>query len=285
MAAWGRAEIITFGPVAVENRFERMFYWPDRKSIGARQVSRILAKRDPRVLDTSKLARKSVAVQGLSAMELLLYGSRASALTAHTADDFACRYALSIADNLMAMNAAVLKGWRDGGTFAQVWRSPGRNNPAYLSSKETSFELVKAFDQGLERVRDERLAPPLGIGIKRKKRPVLWRSKLSMVLIHANIAGLRDLLFQSGLAETYIASRPGQEDQVKAQLSSIESEFLLTLRMSEELAGEADPFALPDIQSRLIPLGFPLKNIRVNTVGPIKAAAGLSLGFNASDGD
>ena len=68
-------------------------------------------------------------------------------------------------------------------------------------------------------------------------------------------------------------------------MSSIRNEFKLTLRMTDALALQTDPFALPDIQRRLIPIGFPLRNIRANAVGEIKAAAGLSIGFNASDGD
>ena len=33
IVAWGRVEIIMFGPVRDENRFERIFVWPDRSSL------------------------------------------------------------------------------------------------------------------------------------------------------------------------------------------------------------------------------------------------------------
>ena len=46
IAAWGRIEIISFGPVAEQNRFERILYWPDRKGRGSRQVRRLLAKKN-----------------------------------------------------------------------------------------------------------------------------------------------------------------------------------------------------------------------------------------------
>ncbi|MGI9422016.1 MAG: imelysin family protein [Hyphomicrobiaceae bacterium] len=285
IATWGRAEIIAFGPIAAENRFERIFYWPDRKGIGARQVRRILATSDPGAIDVAKLTRKSVAVQGLSALELLLFGSTASTLADGTANAFSCRYALAIADNLANINATILRGWRDGGEFARIWQTPGRDNPAYLADKENTMELVKAFDHGLTRVRDARLAPALGIGSKRKARPVLWRSRLSVVLIHANIIGLRDLFFKGGLAEAYLESSQSQIVGAEARLASIKRVFEQTLRMTDRLAREGDPFGLPDIQSRLVRLGFPLKNVRLNAVSALKAAAGLSLGFNASDGD
>ncbi|MGI9411060.1 MAG: hypothetical protein ACR2OV_13370, partial [Hyphomicrobiaceae bacterium] len=147
--------------------------------------------------------------------------------------------------------------------------------------------LVKALDNGLANLRDRRIAPVLGFGAnrRRKSRPVLWRSKLSMVLIHANIAGLNDLLFEGGLADAYVESKPYQDGRAADTLSSIRSEFKLTLGMAEQLARDPDPFARPDIKSRLVPIGFPLKNIRHYAVSEIKAAAGLAIGFNASDGD
>ncbi len=287
IAAWGRIEIISFGPVAQDNRFERIFYWPDRKGIGRRQVTRLLTAKSPDVLAARGLASKSVALQGLGALEVVLYGGRSKELTASGRDGFACRYAMSIGANLSNINAQVLAGWRPGGAFAKIWRSPGARNPAYLKNSETTLELVKALDHGLENLRDRRIAPVLGFGgnRRRKSRPVLWRSKLSMVIIHANIVGLRDLFVNGGLSDAYIDSKPDQGRRAADLVMSIKSEFDLTIGMVDVLLRKADPFALPDIKQRLVPIGFPLRNIRHNAVTELQAAAGLAKGFNAADGD
>lgn len=287
IAAWGRVEIIRFGPIAKQNRLERTFYWPDRKGRGRRQVLRLLSAQDDSALDPHLLATKSVAVQGLTALEIVLHGKASGELAAGNADSFACRYATAIVANVQNINAQIIEEWQPGGAFDKIWRTPGAQNPVYLKPAETSLELVKALDHGLENLRDRRIAPILGFGKnrRRKSRPVLWRSKNSMTLINANIEGLYDLLFTGGLADAYIASKPYPGERAADLMASIKSEFGLTLSMSRQLASEPDPFADPEITARLVPIGFPLRNIRHNAVAQIKSAAGLAIGFNASDGD
>ncbi len=287
IAAWGKVEIIQFGPVTKANRLERIFYWPDRKGRGSRQVRRLISATDKSALTRKNLAQKSVAVQGLTALELVLFGKRANELSESGADGYACRYGAAVADNVVAINRAILDEWQPNAEFGRVWHSPGPDNQVYLKPSEVTLELVKALDHGLENLRDRRIAPVLGFGKnrRRKARPVLWRSKNTMVLVHANIEGLRNLLFQGGLAEAYIASRPSNDDRAADLMESIRNEFGLTLGISGKMADEPDPFAQPDIAARLVPIGFPLRNIRHNAIAQLKSAAGLAIGFNASDGD
>ena len=287
ISAWGKVEIIQFGPVARDNRFERIFFWPDRKGRGRRQVRKLLSGKDDAALKPVWLAGKSVAVQGLTALEVVLFGKAADGLMSGAGESFACRYAVAIVENLGSINTAILKEWQPNAEFAKIWKSPGPQNLLYLKPSEVTLELVKALDHGLENLRDRRIAPVLGFGKNRhrKARPVLWRSKSSMALIHANIEGLRNLLFLGGLADAFIASKPQNGERAEDLMRSIKSEFDLTLRISGQMASEPDPFASPDITARLVPIGFPLKNIRVNTVRQLKSAAGLAIGFNASDGD
>ncbi len=78
--AWSKVEIFRFGPIVQDHRYERLFFWPDPKSLGLRQVEDALAKKDEDVTDPAKLAAKSVALQGLPALEYLLYGDGADGL-------------------------------------------------------------------------------------------------------------------------------------------------------------------------------------------------------------
>jgi predicted lipoprotein len=79
--AWSKVEIFRFGPIVQDRRYERLFYWPDPKGIGLRQVQDALAKRDEDLTLPYELSAKSVALQGLPALEYLLYGDGAEALT------------------------------------------------------------------------------------------------------------------------------------------------------------------------------------------------------------
>ena len=282
--AWGRVELIMFGPIAEDNRFERVFFWPDRKGIGQRQVRSILAKRDETATRHETLSTKSVAVQGLSALELLLYDKTAKELANATANGFRCRYGRAIAVNLSSVSREVTDGWSTKGTFTTVWLSPGSANSSYLVPSETTLELIKSIDHMLEIVRDQRISPVIGFGrTRRRQRPILWRSKLGMVLINANLEGARDL-FEAGLAQAYTA-QSRMPKRAKATIDSFRTDFRLLTATSGELSKDPAPFARSDIKKRLIGLGFPLKSLRQNVVAQIKSAAGLSIGFNASDGD
>ena len=42
VADWGRIEIVRIGPVLDDNRFERILFYPDRKSTGLKQVQALL---------------------------------------------------------------------------------------------------------------------------------------------------------------------------------------------------------------------------------------------------
>lgn len=287
IANWGYIEVIKFGPVASKNRLERIFYWPDRKSIGRRQVARVLRKKDVSALDQQKLAQKSVAVQGLTALELVLHGSGADRLAGDEKQSFRCRYGATVVANLRSMTSHILNGWRGTGGFAKTWLQPGPDNPAYFTPKETTLELVKVVDHELENIRDRRIAPVLGFGAnrKRKSRPVLWRSGLSMVLIDANIRGIRGLFVDGGLSDAYIASKPYDGERAEDAMNNITNELTFLLRMSGKLVGDGQLFSDPKQTQRLVPIGYPLRSIRANAVGLLKSAAGLSIGFNASDGD
>ncbi|MGI9520257.1 MAG: imelysin family protein [Hyphomicrobiaceae bacterium] len=287
IVAWGGIEIIQFGPVANANRLERIFYWPDRKGIGRRQVMRLLRAGDMSATSPAKLSKKSVAVQGLTAMEHILYERRSGSETPTSdAMTYRCTYLRAITQNLGNIVDQIVRSWVPGGAFARIWLRPGPNNPAYLSDEETTRELVKALDQSLESVRDRRIAPPLGFGRNRRQqtKPILWRSNLSMTLIAANIVSARDLLFRGGLANAYLESQD-QGPIAIGIMSSLKSEFDLTIRAARALTNRNDVFARPDVRRNLMLVGFPLKNIRTQSVAAMKRAAGLSIGFNASDGD
>ena len=159
----------------LEHRFERIFYWPDPKGLGARQIRDVLTKQDDSVTEASSLPGKSVALQGLPALEYLLYADGADALT-KTGNDgtFRCRFARAVAGNLAGMSKEIVDGWQDGAPYARSYLEPGPANSAYHNPKEVTLELFKTFTAGIEWVRDQKLAKTLGASPeKAKASPVL----------------------------------------------------------------------------------------------------------------
>src|SRR4026207_2267695 len=58
--AWSKVEIFRFGPINEDHRFDRLFYWPDPKSIGLKQLQDALAHRDQAATLPYELSKKSV---------------------------------------------------------------------------------------------------------------------------------------------------------------------------------------------------------------------------------
>ena len=225
-------------------------------------------------------------MQGLTALELLLHNAKSDMLATGRPNTYRCRFAQSITVNLGRMTREILASWSDGGAFQKVWAAPGPDNPVYLGASETSLELIKAFELALQNARDHRIVPAIGLGPKRRVfRPVLWRSGLGMVLIHGNIAGAHKLFSKGGLADSYLAAARQTDASAPDALESIETEFDLLLETTGGLSTIAQPFKQPTTRNRLLGAGFPLKNIRQQAVARFKRAAGLSIGFNAADGD
>jgi predicted lipoprotein len=91
--SWARAEHLSFGPIADDKRKERLLFWPDPKGITRKQVSAIIETADETAFD-SRLAGKSVAVQGFTALDIVLFGDGSQAFEAAAAQGSPrCRYA------------------------------------------------------------------------------------------------------------------------------------------------------------------------------------------------
>ncbi|TIU36466.1 MAG: peptidase M75, Imelysin, partial [Mesorhizobium sp.] len=188
--AWSSAEIIGFGPIKENNRLERMLFWPDRKSIGLKQVQAALSDKDPTATDPAQLAGKSVAMQGLGALEFVLYGDGADALAGKD-DPYRCAYGTAVAGNIEAMAGEVSATWNKPDGFAALWANPGPQNPLYRDGNEAVTELVGVFINELEMVRDVRLKGFFGgkPDADKPKQAIYWRSQNTTASLAGNLSG------------------------------------------------------------------------------------------------
>ena len=283
--AFGRIEHIGLGPVTRDNRLERLFFWPDRRDLGARQIARALEARDADVTSREKLAGKSVALQGLGALEIVLFGKGGP--LGGTPGDLGhhCAYAVAIAGNIAAIARQTGAEWsRDA--FGGAWLSPGSSGSPYLGPRETTVELLKAFDRGIERTRDQRIAGPLGLNARRAVFPVAFKlSGRTMRLVAANIDGLLHLYRQGGLADAAVgAGAPAGGLDVASTAKIVRDELERALTLARSLQAERDPYA-DKTRNRLLDMGPPLKGARARLSMLLAATAGVSLGLNATDGD
>ncbi|MER9303599.1 peptidase M75, Imelysin [Mesorhizobium sp. M0293] len=278
--AWSSAEIIGFGPIKENNRLERMLFWPDRKSIGLKQVQAALAAKDPTATDPAQLAGKSVAMQGLGALEFVLYGDGADALTGRD-DPYRCAYGAAIAGNIETMAGDVNDAWNKPNGFAALWANPGPQNPLYRDGNEAVTELVGVFINELEMVRDVRLKGFFGgkPDADKPKQAIYWRSRNTANSLAGNLSGI-DTLFQ--------ASKLGDAlpVDVRWMAESIHIQLVNGVATAKSIQGPIDKaLADPALRDKLDHFALITSSLSTLIGTRLTAEFGLTAGFSSLDGD
>ncbi len=114
--AWSSIELVHYGPVAEDFRGERLSFWPERKNAVEKALKSALAKADDASLAPDTFRKGSAGVQGLPALERLLFSEGASEadFAGSPEAEFRCRLGSAIAANISAIAREVHAGWADG---------------------------------------------------------------------------------------------------------------------------------------------------------------------------
>ncbi len=277
--AWSHIEIIRFGPVTEENRLERVLFWPDRKGTGLKQVQAALANKDATAADAAQLAKKSVAMQGLGALEFVLYGTGSETLA--TGDAYRCSYGTAISGNLDAIAAELDAAWADPEGFAKDWTNPSQDNPLYRDGTEAVTELMDVFITGTELVRDVRLGGFLGKEAKddKPRQALFWRSGETVDALAGNLAGMKALLEASKLAEALPSDQSWMEGEALFEFSN-------AANAAKAADGPiADVLADPGKRAKLVYFGLVTSSLSEIFGTQMSGALGLTAGFSSLDGD
>ncbi|RFC69681.1 peptidase M75, Imelysin [Mesorhizobium denitrificans] len=281
LIAWGEVEIIRIGPVTEENRQDRILHWPDRKGIGLKQVQAALSSEDPTAADAARLAQKSVAMQGLGALEYLVSGTGADDKAAW-GDTYRCRYAQAVAGNLSTMAASISKAWDAPNGFAATWENPSPDNTLYRDDAESLTDLLDVFVQGTEMVRDVQLNGFFGASASddKVKQAIYWRSNGTIDALNANFDGLSKLFEASHIADL----ATGDESYLG---KSIDFQFANAHDSLSSLKGKPVEAILADEKMRQKLSFFRVLTSSLSEMFGTRLSGALKLtaGFSSLDGD
>lgn len=278
--SYARIDFVRIGPLEEANRRDALLFWPDRRSTGLKQVQRVIATSDAGVLDAEALRKKSVALQGLGALEFLLYGTGSDALVAKPGG-FRCLFALSIANNIAALADMIADGWQNADGFKLQWTEPGPDNALYRNAEESVATLVGMISNALEIIRDQRLKPiaPFGLDMKPYKRALFWRSGLTRDMLAASLAGLRDMIQISGL----LKALPEDRHWIAG---SVSFEFDNALVALGKLDGPVQSIVEDPVKSTNLAYLVVVTRSLQNLLGEqVAEALGLPTTFSPLDGD
>ena len=267
---WQSIQHIRFGPVQYLSRDYRFELWPDKRGTVSKHLAKLL--QDPLLLTNEfDISEKSVAVQGFSALERILFGQPPFSQQS-------CRVITAITDNLNNMAVDIINDWTQGKSpFVEFFFHPGPDNPIFGSENELAGQLLNSLHTQLEFMITQKLDRPLGneIDKARGSRAEGWRSKTALSALEHNLLATRQIYLLSFAPKL---SRPLAE---KIELAYQDAELTLT-RIESPLKQ-----AVSDSRQRkqVVQLRQSLSGLKRLIATNLAQELDLSLGFNSLDGD
>ncbi len=280
--SFSHVEFLHLGPQTIGDRAERILFWPDSKGIALKQVQQALGQQDPTAAAPETLQKKSVAMQGLGALEYVLFGTGYETLGA-AGGAYRCSYGSAIATLVSGLADTINSEWQDTSADGPVAHmlDPKPDAQDYRSSREVLDKLAGTLIVGTETIRDQRISPILAenSGAPKPRSALFWRSGMTVASLKANFEGLRDF---------FVAAR--FPDAVKGIASWIASgalfEFEGAIKASDAITDRIDVAVANPMQlQKLKYLGLVTRTLDTLLGENLPGAMGLTTGFSLLDGD
>jgi len=278
IAAWGDIDFLRFGPITEANRLERFFFWPDPRGTTQRQLQALLAKRDAALLEPGALRGQSAAVQGLGALEFLVYSDTKPIGGADDEARYRCAFASAIAANLEGLAGEIETGWIAPAGWRAKMLAPGSDNPVYKDASETAREVVKALLTGLQITQDRNALPRLQAALAtppKNVRLAFERSGMSDRYLGQQLASISAYFDATGLLAFVPADKPWMKAFIPRAFETLVADARLLSRADKD----------DEKITRLRKMRFSINGLRQIIARELAPAADIILGFNELDGD
>ena len=277
--AWARAQLIKTGPLSLFLRYERFSYWPEARNVTQRMLDALIASNDPKELVPDTLVRDSVAAQGLTALERLLYDGDTSVQLLKAAGrpgEWRTEIGQGIARNLASIARDVVADWTaPDGVRAAIAANKGWRM-IFADTAEAASLLLTELVTAFRLMHDVKLLPVMGLSIDvaRPRVAEAWRSGRSQRNLKLNL--------ESAQAMTKIWA----ETVPAAHRTKLDSLYAAAMKATDAVPADlgeaaADPRRRPVVETARAGI----KAVQVDIAAVLPADLGITLGFNSLDGD
>ncbi|HEY4265381.1 MAG TPA: imelysin family protein [Micropepsaceae bacterium] len=276
--AWAKAQLIKTGPITLFLRYDRFAYWPEARNATQRALDQLLMSKDPKDLTADSLAHDSVAGQGLTALERLLYDDDAAKLLKAPGKDGVWRtqVGVAIAQNLSAIAREVLADWTaPDGVRAAIAANKGWKN-LFADAPEAARLLLTDLVAAFKLMHDVKLLPVLGANAAaaKPKSAEAWRSGRTQRDLALNLAAAQE--WETAFAATAPAAH-------RAKLGSL---FAAAVKAVDAMPADAGAAAAdPKRRARVDAGRAAIKSVQTEIAKTLPGDVGVTLGFNSLDGD
>lgn len=286
MNAWEAIQGFQFGPVTEDNQAWKIQFWPDKKNLISRKTEQFIERDDDITLST--LQNVSVVIQGLSAIEYLLYDTPADLLRKPAPSGLRyCQHLQAAAQNVHQVAEFLYTSWQPAaGNYFNTWAKPGPDNLHYPDKQSSVAVIIETLVYALERIKRDKLERPLALLDQGQPNIYLlewWRSKQSREAILINLHSLQ-LLFNAGSGEGLAALLKHHGGEALA--NNINNNFDRAVSVTAAIEGSLfDDYGDSDTQLAIIQLHGLLGELLAAFKRDLPAKLNITLGFNANDGD
>ena len=262
MQSWMALQGQERGPQAALEQSWNVQFWPDKKNTTGRKMKALLKKDELWTADY--IAQQSVTVQGLGALEWLIYDQNSDLRNKASS----CQLGVAISKNLSNNSQIIMQAWQVNPWLAlghQAWQA----EYIALLSNQLDYSMKK-------------LSRPMAkVGQARPYFSESWRSKTSMLNIKANVAALKQLYVANGDGLDHLLRQRGRDKLA----DRIVNQFNLTLEtwptgesLFELLQTKAGYQSVVAQYNKLEHLNYLIHE-------EVAIELGVIIGFNATDGD
>lgn len=263
MVAWMALQGQERGPADALAESWNVQFWPDKKNTTGRKMTAI-TKQD-KVWSATEIANNSVTVQGLGAIEWLLYDVQSPLLTSK---EQACNSAIAISQNLANKAELIETAWR-----VNPWKA--------LDQQTWTSEYIALLSNQLEFSMSKLSRPLANIGQPRPYFSESWRSKTSMLNLKANVEAMQALYLADGngldkmLREKDLIDLA---DRVKSQYANLIETWPQQSSLFDMLQTKEGYRETLSVYNKMDQLKYLLHD-------EVSVELGVVIGFNATDGD
>ncbi|MDA9555893.1 imelysin family protein [Vibrio sp.] len=260
--SWMMLQAQQRGPEEAIAQSWNMQYWPDKKNTTGRKMRALLAESTS--WTSSDISNQSVAVQGIGAIEWLLYDEESQAIK----NNEKCALGAAISGNLVTTSEQIQQAWQD---------NPWTSLDEEAWHKEYLALMTNQLDYALSKMK----RPLAKIGQPRAHFAEAWRSETSYENLEYNIRSLEKLYFAKGQGLDAILRNQGHvalADDIKQQFSDVLEAWPSNRSLFETIQTKEGYRDALNNYNRLNHLRY-----KLSEESAIKL--GIILGFNSTDGD
>lgn len=280
--AWEYIQSQHLGAVELQQRYTRLYFWPDKRGRLGKQLHKALTNKSQDLLSASTLARKSVALQGFNALERLLYKDNSA-----YDQKFLCQYATAITENMTQISQEIVENWQNSpqSPIAEMADLRAGTSLTYDSPKDILQEVYRDIITNLILIRDYKLAPMIVKKDQKLKwqRSEFWLSQLGFASIQANLKFIEDVNF--GVSDKTGFAQFIENDKAKQVLRDKTAEAQQAIAQLQNLKVTRQAITEPQNQEKLKLAQTKIRHLQESVIEHLLPYLNIDLGFNALDGD